>query len=59
MYLAKVKYQIGTYSGEININSNEDDYDYIIARAKRVLRNKTSMSMYYEHYEVVSVSEIN
>ena len=59
MYLAKVKYQIGTYSGEININSNEDDYDYIIARAKRVLRNKTSMSMYYEYYEVVSVSEIN
>ena len=58
MYLATVKYQIGDYSGQINVNSNECDNEYIIARAKRVLRKKTTLSMYYEHYEVTDIKEI-
>lgn len=58
MYLATVKYQIGTYEGEINVNSNEDCHDYIIARAKRILRRMTTLSMCYEHYEVVNIVEI-
>lgn len=53
--IAIVKYQIGTYHGTINVSCDEnDDDEIIIARAKSKLRNLTSMSMYYEHYEIIS-----
>ena len=41
MMIAKVKYQIGTYSGEVDVNCNQADEDeFIIAKAKRVLRQR-------------------
>lgn len=57
MYIAKVKYQIGTYSGEINVNSNDIDHDYIIVRAKRILKKYDTLGMAYRHYEIVEVKE--
>ena len=34
--MATVKYQIATYSGEVQVNCNENDEDeYIIAKAKK------------------------
>lgn len=57
MYLATVKYQIGDYSGEIKISSSDDDKEYIIARAKRILRKKTTLPMYYENYEIVDIKK--
>ena len=38
---ATVKYQIGTYAGTVQVNCNpEDEAETIIARAKRILRNR-------------------
>ena len=52
---ATVRYQLGTYSGEITIPADPDeDSEDIIARARAKLRKMTSMPMYAEHYEVVS-----
>jgi hypothetical protein len=34
--IATVKYQVATYSGEVQVNCNENDEDeYIIAKAKK------------------------
>lgn len=38
---ATVKYQIATYSGEIDVPCDpDDDNDVIISRAKRILRRR-------------------
>jgi hypothetical protein len=55
---ATVKYQIGTYAGTVQVNYNpEDDDDIIIARAKRILRNRAGSfpaEIYYESWRVTS-----
>ena len=44
--LAKVKYQIATYSGEVQVNCSENDEDeHIIAKAKRILTQKSGGSL--------------
>ncbi len=53
---AIVKYQIATYSGEISVNCEPDEEnEYIIARAKRILRNKVggSFPFGYESWKVI------
>jgi hypothetical protein len=36
--IATVKYQIATYSGEVQVNCNKnDENEYIIAKAKRIV----------------------
>jgi len=57
--LAKVKYQIATYSGEVQVNCSENDEDeHIIAKAKRILTQKSggSLPFGYERWEVVERS---
>jgi len=60
---ATVEYSIGTYSGTIEVSCDEnDDNEYIIARAKSALRRKCGASIYpsgccYEQWEVVDRSE--
>ena len=40
--IAIVKYQITTYSGEVTVNCDKnDDNEYIIAKAKRILKNRS------------------
>ncbi len=52
--LVAVKYQIGQYSGIEYVNATPDDLNEdIIAKVKRKLRNYTSLSMYYEHFEIM------
>ncbi len=42
MNIATVKYQIATYSGTIKIPYNDDrDDDWILAKAKKILRQKS------------------
>lgn len=54
MKTATVKYQIGTYSGTVEVPCNEEtEHDTIISRAKNRLRGMTSMTMYYESYEII------
>ena len=39
---ATVKYQVATYSGTVRVNCHPDDeHDYIIAKAKRLLTRQT------------------
>jgi hypothetical protein len=46
--LIKVKYQIATYSGEVYVNINGDEEaDFIIAKAKRILTDKSGGSLPY------------
>ena len=46
--LVTVKYQIATYSGEVKVNcSPEDTDDYIIAKAKKQLSQKSGGSLPY------------
>ena len=55
MQTATVKYQIATYSGEVDIMCNEnDENNHIIAKAKKVLTRKSggSLPFGYEHFEV-------
>lgn len=43
---ATVKYQIATYSGEVKVKCDEyDDNEFIIAKAKRIVRQKTGSSI--------------
>lgn len=53
--IAIVKYQIATYSGEVNVPCDpDDDNDVIIAKAKRILRNRSgSFPFGYESWKVV------
>lgn len=53
--LATVKYQIATYSGEIKVNCDpNDDNEIIIAKAKKILRNKVGgFPLGYESWKVV------
>lgn len=52
---AIVKYQIATYSGEIEVLCDpDDDNDVIIAKAKRILRNRAGTFPFgYESWIVV------
>jgi len=54
--MATVKYQIATYSGEVQVNCNENDEDeYIIAKAKRIVTQKAggSLPSGYESWKVI------
>lgn len=55
--IATVKYQIATYSGEVKVNCSEDDEnEYIIAKAKKLLTQRSggSLPYGYESWNVVS-----
>jgi len=57
--LATVKYQVATYSGEVQVNCNENDEDkHIIAKAKRIVTQKAggSLPFGYESWKVVKRS---
>lgn len=57
--IATVKYQVATYSGEVQVNCNENDEDeYIIARAKRIVTQRAggSLPFGYESWKVVERS---
>lgn len=54
--IATVKYQIATYSGEVQVKCNEnDDNDVIIAKAKRIVTQRAggSLPFGYESWKVV------
>lgn len=52
--IAIVKYQVGEYSGEVEIACDYDDDDlYIIAKARRLFSKYNTMSMCYESYKVI------
>ncbi len=55
---ATVKYQIATYTGEVEVYGvdENDDNDHIIARAKAQLRRQgggCSLPMYYESWKII------
>jgi hypothetical protein len=56
-----VKYNIGTYCGEVEVTCEpDDDNEQIIARAKKLLKQKVGSypaGMYYEHYKVIRPEE--
>lgn len=57
--IATVKYQVATYSGEVQVNCNEYDEDeYIIAKAKRIVTQRVggSLPFGYESWKVVGRS---
>lgn len=57
--IATVKYQVATYSGEVQVNCNENDEDdYIIAKAKRIVTQRAGGSLLfgYESWKVVERS---
>ena len=57
--IATVKYQVATYSGEVQVNCNENDEDeYIIAKAKRIVTQRVggSLPRVYESCKVVERS---
>jgi len=57
--IATVKYQVATYSGEIQVNCNENDTDeHIIAKAKRIVTQRAggSLPFGYENWKVVERS---
>ena len=44
--IATVKYQVATYSGEVQVNCNENDEDeHIIAKAKRIVTQRAGGSL--------------
>jgi hypothetical protein len=54
--IATVKYQVATYSGEVQVNCDEnDDDEFIIARAKRIVTKRSggSLPFGYESWKVV------
>ena len=58
--LATVEYQIATYSGKVKVNCDpNDEYDHIIAKAKRVVKLKTggSLPFGYESWKVTERSQ--
>ncbi len=55
MEIKTVKYQIGTYSGKIDVNCDpDDDNDIIIGKAKRQLRKYDTLGMAYRSYKVIN-----
>ena len=57
--IATVKYQVATYSGEVQVNCDENDEDeYIIAKAKRIVTHRAggSLPFGYESWKVVERS---
>ena len=54
--IATVKYQIAIYSGEVTVNCDENDEDdYIITRAKSILKNKSGEFPFgYQSWTVIS-----
>lgn len=57
--IATVKYQVATYSGEIKVLcSPDDETDHIIAKAKRMLRQRSggSLPYGYEKFEIIDRS---
>lgn len=57
--IATVKYQAATYSGEVQVNCNENDEDeYIISKAKRIVKQRAggSLPFGYESWKVVERS---
>ena len=57
--ITTVKYQVATYSGEVQVNCNENDEDeVIIAKAKRIVtqRSEGSLPFGYESWKVVERS---
>ena len=57
--IATVKYQIATYSGEVQVNCNENDEDEcIIAKAKRIVTQRSggSLPYGYESWKVIERS---
>lgn len=57
---AKVKYQIGTYSGEVQVNCNENDEDEsIIARAKRIISQRAggTLPFGYQSWKIIKREE--
>lgn len=57
--LATVKYQVATYSGEVQVNCNESDEDeVIIAKAKRIVIQRAGgyLPYGYESWRVVGRS---
>ncbi len=59
---ATVKYQIATYSGEVEVHGidENDDNDHIIARAKAQLRRQSggcSLPMAYESWKITDRRE--
>lgn len=54
--IATVKYQIASYSGEVEVICDENDSDeYIISKAKRIVKQKAggSLPFGYESWKVV------
>lgn len=50
----KVKYQVGTYSGTVEVWADEnEDHDVIIAKAKKKLYNGVHPGMVYESFKVI------
>ena len=57
--IAIVKYQIATYSGEVQVNCNDNDEDeVIIAKAKRIVTQRSggSLPFGYESWKVIERS---
>ena len=60
--IATVKYQVATYSGEVQVYCDEnDDDEYIIAKARRIVTQKAGGflpfgGIYYESWKVVERS---
>lgn len=60
--IATVKYQVATYSGEVQVNCDENDEDEsIIAKAKRILTQRSggSLPYGYESWQVVGRSAVS
>ena len=57
--IATVRYQVATYSGEVQVNCNENDEDeHIIAKAKKIVTQKAggSLPFGYESWKVIERS---
>lgn len=57
--IATVKYQVATYSGEVQVYCDENDEDeYIIAKARRIVIQKAGgfLPFGYESWKVVGRS---
>jgi len=57
--IATVRYQVATYSGEVQVNCNENDEDeYIIAKAKKIVTQRAggSLPFGYESWKVIERS---
>lgn len=62
MDLCIVKYQVATYSGEIEICCDEnDENEYIIAKAKKILKRKSggNWPFGYESFKIILREKIN